>query len=104
MKKQLAEEDQEENVKDQEKEEENDYAEDQLQGTNSIKKGPCTLALDALLKKLHICRQAFHGKSFIGNHVHKMLHVWSFISDSGLAYLSKDFFFEFFLPQINQYS
>uniref|UniRef100_A0A7M5XJ63 Uncharacterized protein n=1 Tax=Clytia hemisphaerica TaxID=252671 RepID=A0A7M5XJ63_9CNID len=70
VKKQVDEEDKEE--KNQEEDNENELEYEQ-QETTSIKKGPCTLELDKLLQKLHICRQAYHGKSFIGNHVHKML-------------------------------
>ncbi|XP_057310202.1 uncharacterized protein LOC130648181 [Hydractinia symbiolongicarpus] len=35
--------------------------------------GPCVEKLDEILKKLNVERQAYHGKSFVGNHVHKML-------------------------------
>ena len=35
--------------------------------------GPCEKELDEVLKSLTVQRQAYHGKSFIGNHVHKML-------------------------------
>ena len=34
--------------------------------------GPCELELDEVLKSLTVSRQAYHGKSFIGNH-HVML-------------------------------
>ena len=40
-----------------------------------IENGPCVLSLDATLKELGVERQAYHGKSFIGNHCHKMLRV-----------------------------
>ena len=35
--------------------------------------GECEKKLDDILKALMVKRQAFHGKSFVGNHVHKML-------------------------------
>ncbi|XP_065662513.1 uncharacterized protein LOC136085135 isoform X2 [Hydra vulgaris] len=34
---------------------------------------PCTKMIETVLQKLKVQRQAYHGKSFIGNHVHKML-------------------------------
>ena len=37
--------------------------------------GPCVKKLDQILQQLNVKRQAFHGKSFIGNHVNKMLKV-----------------------------
>ena len=38
-------------------------------------KGPCAKRLDELLCSVHVQRQAYHGKSFVGNHVNKMLKV-----------------------------
>jgi len=35
--------------------------------------GLCSKRLDDILKSKNVERQAYHGKSFIGNHVHKML-------------------------------
>ncbi|XP_065683659.1 uncharacterized protein LOC136096406 [Hydra vulgaris] len=35
--------------------------------------GPCTQQIEVILQKLNVQRQAYHEKSFIGNHVHKML-------------------------------
>ena len=35
--------------------------------------GPCEKVLDEILNSLTVQRQAYHGKSFIGNHVHVML-------------------------------
>ena len=32
--------------------------------------GPLPVHLDEVLKKMNVERQAYHGKSFIGNHVH----------------------------------
>ena len=37
--------------------------------------GPCASSLDKILQELGIERQAYHGKSFIGNHCHKLLKV-----------------------------
>ena len=37
--------------------------------------GPCAASLDDTLKQLNVERQAYYGKSFIGNHCHKMLRV-----------------------------
>ena len=41
--------------------------------------GPCVAELDKVLNEMHVERQAYHGKSFVGNHVHKMLKVNIFI-------------------------
>jgi len=48
---------------------------DILEKENLLSKndGICVRKLDDVLKELNVERQAFHGKSFIGNHVHKML-------------------------------
>jgi len=35
--------------------------------------------LDQTLNSLNVQRQAYHGKSFFGNHVHKMLKVYNSI-------------------------
>ena len=35
--------------------------------------GPFTSCLETVLLKHHIARQAYHGKSFIGNHCNKYL-------------------------------
>ena len=37
--------------------------------------GPIVKNLDKALNDLGVARQAYHGKSFIGNDVHKMLKV-----------------------------
>ena len=37
--------------------------------------GPIVKSLDETLKSLNVCRQGYHGKSFVGNHVNKMLKV-----------------------------
>ena len=37
--------------------------------------GPCVKGLEDILKECNVQRQAYHGKSFIGNHVNKMLDV-----------------------------
>ena len=37
--------------------------------------GPCVKALDETLARCHVQRQAYHGRSFVGNHVNKMLKV-----------------------------
>ncbi|XP_038063028.1 uncharacterized protein LOC119733716 [Patiria miniata] len=34
-------------------------------------KGPIAGVLDTTLKTIRVCRQAYHGGSFVGNHVHK---------------------------------
>ena len=41
----------------------------------AIKNGPCSTALESMLQSLRVQRQAYHGKSFVGNHVHKLLQV-----------------------------
>ncbi|XP_057290698.1 uncharacterized protein LOC130657379 [Hydractinia symbiolongicarpus] len=35
--------------------------------------GPCASSIDKTLQKMGVERQAYHGQSFIGNHVHKLL-------------------------------
>lgn len=37
--------------------------------------GPFLKSLDTALATLHVERQAYHGGSFIGNHVHKLVQV-----------------------------
>ena len=37
--------------------------------------GPCVKRLDEVLCSLNVERQAYYGKTFIGNHVNKMLKV-----------------------------
>ena len=37
--------------------------------------GPHFGSLDESLKELNIQRQAYHGGTFVGNHVHKLLQV-----------------------------
>ncbi|XP_072177060.1 uncharacterized protein [Diadema setosum] len=37
--------------------------------------GPVSSALEDVLQKLHVARQAYHGPAFVGNHVHKCLKV-----------------------------
>ena len=37
--------------------------------------GPLPVHLDEVLKKMNVERQAYHGKSFIGNHVHTCCKV-----------------------------
>ncbi|XP_057311202.1 uncharacterized protein LOC130649027 [Hydractinia symbiolongicarpus] len=46
-----------------------------------IGSGPCVSSLDDTLQELGVERQAYHGKSFIGNHCHKML------KDGNIKYL-----------------
>ena len=41
----------------------------------NVNGGLCVKGLEKVLKKLNVQKQAYHGKSFIGNHVHKMLDV-----------------------------
>lgn len=59
-----------------------------LTQTLPIKKseGPCVKKLDETLNKLNVQRQAYHGKSFVGNHVHKMLKV-IYISQISISYV-----------------
>ena len=40
--------------------------------------GPCVKGLDEVLNTLNVKRQAYHGKSFVRNHVNKMLKVTLF--------------------------
>ena len=37
--------------------------------------GPCVKILDETIARCHMQRQAYHGRSFVGNHVNKMLKV-----------------------------
>ena len=37
--------------------------------------GPFFISIGESLSQLHIHRQAYHGATFVGNHVHKMLQV-----------------------------
>ena len=37
--------------------------------------GQLSVHLDEVLKKMNVERQAYHGKSFIGNHVHTCCKV-----------------------------
>ena len=39
------------------------------------KDGPFFRSLDSALAKLHVERQAYHGGTFVGNHVHKLVKV-----------------------------
>lgn len=39
------------------------------------KDGPFFQSLDHALAKLHVERQAYHGGTFVGNHVHKLVKV-----------------------------
>ena len=39
--------------------------------------GPYFRSLSKSLDKLYVQRQAYHGGSFVGNHVHKLLKVCS---------------------------
>ncbi|XP_071955873.1 uncharacterized protein [Antedon mediterranea] len=36
-----------------------------------VRKGPLVAKLDDVLKSFRVNRQAYHGKSFVGNHIHK---------------------------------
>ena len=42
---------------------------------HKIKDGPFYSSLDASLQSFNVKRQAYHGGTFIGNHVHKLLKV-----------------------------
>lgn len=50
---------------------------EELENAINFKKseGPCVKAMDDALKARNVERQVYHGKSFVGNHVHKMLQV-----------------------------
>ena len=54
---------------------------EQLKTTTKYHKsdGPCLKALDKVLTTKNVQHQAYHGKSFIGNHVKKMLKVILFL-------------------------
>ena len=41
--------------------------------------GPFFRSLEESMAKLHVERQAFRGATFVGNHVHKLLKVYSFV-------------------------
>ena len=38
------------------------------------KDGPFFQSLDRALAQLHVERQAYHGGTFVGNHVHKLVN------------------------------
>ena len=40
-----------------------------------VQEGPFVRSLDKALATFHVERQAYHGGSFIGNHVHRCLKV-----------------------------
>lgn len=42
--------------------------------------GPLVTQLDKSLKEINVERQAYHGKSFIGNHVHTCCKVYQYLS------------------------
>lgn len=44
-----------------------------MQGHSSA--GPCMAAIEQVLQRSHIQRQAYHGGAFTGNHVHKALQA-----------------------------
>lgn len=44
--------------------------------------GPCVQAIKRSLQEIGVDRQAYHGGSFIGNHVHKCLKVHSLIQST----------------------
>ena len=41
--------------------------------------GPLSVHLDGVLKKMNVERHAYHGKSFIGNHIHTCCKVTQII-------------------------
>ena len=47
----------------------------QIKRKFSPKDGPIYQSLEKSLSDLNVVRQAYHGGSFVGNHVHKMLKV-----------------------------
>lgn len=51
----------------------NDEIENLKKSDDYKEPGACEKKLDDVLKELTVKRQAYHGKSFVGNHVHKML-------------------------------
>ena len=53
---------------------------------------PCCELLEQNLQQLHIQRQAYHGGSFVGNHIHKMLQV-----SRNTVYFSQQLSFHFSL-------
>ena len=61
--------------------------------TLEIGAGPCAASLDQILQELGVERQVYHGKSFIGNHCHKMLQVtnWQLIVGIGFGNLKLEF-------------
>ena len=53
----------------------------------TIKEGDFFRSLEASLQHLNVKRQAYHGGTFIGNHVHKLLKVWYFKLHCKTTYL-----------------
>ena len=48
----------------------------QLEVEKKARKNEGLKELDKALQDLHTSRQQYHGGSFVGNHIHKMLQVW----------------------------
>ena len=48
---------------------------DQIKRKFSPKDGPFYQSLEKSLSDLNVVRHAYHGVSFVGNHVHKLLKV-----------------------------
>ena len=46
-----------------------------MPSTFKRKDGPFFSSLEKSLQSLNVQRQAYHGKTFVGNHVHKLLKV-----------------------------
>ena len=43
------------------------------------KDGPFLQSLEKSLQQLHVQRQAYHGGTFVGNHVHKLFNTSTFV-------------------------
>ena len=50
-------------------------SEDEISQYFKKKDGPFFKSLEASMTTLHVQRQAFHGATFVGNHVDKLLKV-----------------------------
>ena len=50
---------------------------DKLEKESNLNKndGPLVKNLDDVLKELHVERSSYHSRSFVGNHVNKLLKV-----------------------------
>eukprot|EP00117_Sycon_ciliatum_P026615 scpid33635/ scgid5600/ E3 ubiquitin-protein ligase NRDP1; RING finger protein 41 &gt; E3 ubiquitin-protein ligase NRDP1; RING finger protein 41 len=73
-------------------EEETSSLVEEIQRITGTISGPCEQSLDKVLQRNNICRQRYHGGSFIGNHVHHALQstVIEQLASAPLAVIQED--------------